>query len=197
MKTKGFTLIELLVVLGVLTILFSIGIYNITQQTEYTHLDLASKRMTDILNLARKNAIAGQMMSTCDRMNGYKIITDINSSQTTMKAECSSGDVQALTYTFNTVPGIVITQFNMMDVTDAVWGYDLTSFSFKNISGLISVKQAGSGNILYPSENQRVRIVIKNTNTNMCSQFRINSTGFVNDCKIDSCNNLSTCYVNP
>lgn len=199
MKTKGFTLIELLVVLGVLTILFSISIYNINSQTEYTHLDLASKRMADILNLARKNAIAGQMTVNCDKLNGYKIVTSTSDNSTTMQALCANGDWLMLTHIFSAVPGITVTNFDAIDVSalPPTLDYNLAFFSFQKISGLIIYEQAGNGNIIYPSQNKRVRIVIKNTNTNLCSQFRINPAGFINDCKLDSCDNLASCVVTP
>lgn len=62
---KAFSLIEILIVVAVMGIMTGTGITYYNSFTQSKQLELESKKMADVLDLAKKKASAGDMFTAC------------------------------------------------------------------------------------------------------------------------------------
>lgn len=154
-KYAGFSLIELLVVVSITVLFLGTGIAQYNRFTVQTKLINEAKKLTDVLELAKKKALSADLIPTpgnpitfCSNFTGYRVI------------------VSAGTYSLN---------FNCNGTIRNIQDYDLSS----NIS---IISGAGNYNFtplmvgpIFASATLR----IKNSTINKCVDISITPAGII------------------
>ena len=79
-KLKGFTLIELIVVIGIVSLFTEIFIARYNENTGQLRLRSEAKKLIDVLELAKKKALTGDLFDkNCSNFTGYRVTITSNS----------------------------------------------------------------------------------------------------------------------
>lgn len=191
---RGYTLIEMLVVLTVLILFLGIGVANFQAETEQNRIDQGQRKIGEILNLARKNAIAGQVSTNCiGTLLGYKVTLMQNPQRLAVYMMCNGTDVLYYTYRIDDIQNVSLSMMDYYSVLTSSSQGNISSMIFKTVQGGAQY-QFGSGYADVDS-NDRIRFIMQDAATNQCGQIRINASGFISECKVDSCGNTDNCTI--
>lgn len=70
---KGFTLIEMIVVVAIISLFFGLSLAYYNEYSDLKELDNAVQQIDDVLHLAQKKAIAGDIETACNNFTGYEV----------------------------------------------------------------------------------------------------------------------------
>ena len=99
--SRGFTLIELLVTTALSLILLGGALASYNQfNTQQGHIQ-SSKQVISNVERAKARAQAGDKPEECDRLDGYRVITNANSTLYIVSAVCNGGSLETASELFN------------------------------------------------------------------------------------------------
>lgn len=147
---KSFTLIEIIVVISILLISLGFGLVQYNTYTEQTKLKSATKKLVDVLELAKKKAFSSDLFNqSCTNFNGYRVVLGTNS--------------YSLRFGCNGVYTTIIKTYNFPTNITATQG--IGTFTFPRL---------GLGTNITNNT-----ITLKNSSTNKCQNISISSIGIV------------------
>jgi prepilin-type N-terminal cleavage/methylation domain-containing protein len=167
-KTQhSFTLIELLITISIVAIIISLTIPFYNQYTAEQQLKNEGKKIVDLLELARKKAISGDISdsSSCSNFTGY--LTAINPTNLQISICCG------ITSGNNCSPSSTITAYNLPSQISV--SSSSNNFRFTNLEGKTS-------------SSTEITIRIRQTAIGKCTYIYISPLGLIN---FD--NNLTSC----
>ena len=77
-NSRGYTLIEIIVVLGIVTILSGFGIAKYNTHTQQLTLKNQAKNLVEVIELAKKKAVSGDLYQDCSDFQGYQVVVNAN-----------------------------------------------------------------------------------------------------------------------
>lgn len=77
-NSRGYTLIEIIVVLGIVTILSGFGIAKYNTYTQQLTLKNQAKNLVEVIELAKKKAVSGDLYQNCSDFQGYQVVVNAN-----------------------------------------------------------------------------------------------------------------------
>lgn len=99
--SRGFTLIELLVTTALSLILLGGALASYNQfNSQQGHIQ-SSKQVISDFERAKARAQAGDKPEECDRLDGYRVITNANSTLYIVSAVCNGGSLETASEQFN------------------------------------------------------------------------------------------------
>lgn len=154
---SSFTLIELLITVTIIFTFSGLSIASYNSFTQNQQLKNEAKKFTDVLELARKKSIAGDLSNrNCDNFNGYQIKTFANNNQNPdyqLSLCCDTTCSSSIIIQSYTIPNEI--KFQSED-----------TFSFLPISAKLNP----------PND---LTLTIKNQSVNKCLQITINKFGVI------------------
>ncbi len=112
---KAFTLIELIIVVSIITIILGISLAKYNDFTEKKKLDQDADKLVDVLETARKKAMAGDLSGkTCPDFQGYRV--DVSASSSVLNLCCKRGcttSFQLSTYTLQGTNSVTLPNKNI------------------------------------------------------------------------------------
>lgn len=72
-KSEGFTLIELIIVISISLIFFGIFLARYNENAGQLKLRSEAKKLTDVLELAKKKALSADLVGNCTNFSGYRV----------------------------------------------------------------------------------------------------------------------------
>lgn len=155
---SSFTLIELLITVTIIFIFSGLSIASYNNFTQNQQLKNEAKKFIDVLELARKKSIAGDLSNrNCDNFNGYQIKTFANNNQNPdyqLSICCNSSCTQIVIIKSYTIPDNINFQSE-------------NTFRFWPLSAKLNP----------PND---LTLTLKNQSVNKCLQITINKFGVIN-----------------
>jgi len=100
MKKSGFTFIELLFTVTIMAVISAITLAKYNDFTERKKLETDAYKLVDVIELAKKKSITGDLYSSCSNFQGYSINITLNSYS--LRFYCNGGYETIASYNFST-----------------------------------------------------------------------------------------------